>query len=355
MSRGFNGSRPGSGRLSEAAKLRRLEIMKGGKLPMTQSQRYKHIMKKKLAEHHAKVGAGSKMQFQLPGTKGPQQKMSKKAEEALKQMAAKKAAKEEKALRQMVAIVPRTYPDAGRLDAKGNIYDLAGNIVLKVHAKNAPNTTTSGMWIGKYKNKSMMTNRLIAESIKKYSPYFLKLRQMQLLQQHAEHQHYESMLALGGVYGPAGNLTALDLHGHSAMHNVLNHHHHDENDPHHDRGKVGATVSAWGVMSNNVHGTYAENVWGGMADNVWGSTHSNVWGGIGGDAWGSRRGMKIWGSGQPGQKNYLRPIWTFFTTMLGFKGTRLSFKKGQGSGRHGGSGRAGSAAGRAAAGRTGSR
>ncbi len=359
MSRGFSGSRysSGNGKLSEAAKLKRMEIMRGGKLPMTSADRYKRIMKKKMEEHQQQVSLRSS------------RVMSKKAQEALKQMAMKKAAKEEKELRQMVIIKPRMLGDAGRIDEKGRVYDVANNLVLKVDGKKkGAIRTMGGMTLGRYKPKSGLSNMLLGDNIKKYSPYFIKLKQMQMQQQMLEQQALDAAIAQGGVYSTGGDLTAVSLHGgnlyqQGGVYGPASQYEADvygnrtnqfgQQEEQHRGG--GATVNAWGVASGNIHGTFAENVWGGMADNVWGGSSSNVWGGIGGNSWGSSRGYKIWGSGTPGQKNYLRPLWVFFTTMLGFKGGKHRHGKhaagrhaaGRHGGRHGGAPRT--------AGRTGGR
>lgn len=70
MSRGgFTGSRYSGGGMSEAARLKRMELMKGGKLPISSADRYRMAMKKKLEE--AKQKTSDRPSFQLPGTATP--------------------------------------------------------------------------------------------------------------------------------------------------------------------------------------------------------------------------------------------------------------------------------------------
>ncbi len=132
--------------------------------------------------------------------------MSKKAEEqALKQIAQKKAAKEAKALRQMVIVQPRNFTN-GSIVKNGKIYDIAGNTVAKVNTKNGKIMLLGQAWAGRWVNTSrnpMMTNALIQEAINKYSPYYINLRKMQAMQQ-------------GTVWGAAGTQEVINIYGRSA-------------------------------------------------------------------------------------------------------------------------------------------
>lgn len=326
----YTGARSSGKTMGEAARLKRLEIEKGGKLPFTPQERYRRILKEKMAESR-KEAAGKKPSFNLPGAIPLDRKMSKKTEEALRQISMRKAMKEEKALRKMVVVQPRIFSDAGRIDAKGNAYDLGNNLTLKVDRKTGKIKTQTGWTVGKYSNKKkFMTNMLLTENLKKHGAYFLQQKRLQMLQEQARLAALQeeatrsfnmaSQIFLDQHYG-----TGSDAHGNQLNNGLTG-----------VRGNQ-ANVSAWGVMSGNVHGTFAENAWGGMADNVWGGVNNNVWGGMGGSAWGSHRGWKIWGSGKPGQKNYLKPLGALFVGFFGIgmgKGLgrlRLGGRSGSGS------------------------
>src|SRR5690348_842051 len=112
----------------------RIEIMKKGKLPAV--DRYKQILKKKMGENKEKaLGNIKKPGFGFPSSFKEARKMSKLAEQKLKEVAQKKASKEAKKMRQMVIVSPRNYQN-GSIDKKGKIYDIAGNVVAQVNTKN---------------------------------------------------------------------------------------------------------------------------------------------------------------------------------------------------------------------------
>lgn len=311
----FTGSRPPGG--GEAYKMKRLEIMKGGKLPMTNTERYKHILKKKVQEYNEKSQMNPRAGFILPGAKfdpkaGPQ--MSKRAQEAIKQMSQRKAAKEAKMMRRMVPIVPRNYGSYGRLDSKGNVFDEVNNLVLKVDGKKGKVFTMSGWTVGKYRPKGALHEMMMKDAILKNSPYHIKLRQLEL-QRQVEQMYAAGRGELNGPYAPVtlADLNVINVQGHASG---------DEGHAHYNgmqvRGNLG--VGAWGVMSSNVHGTFAENVHGGFADNVWGRASSNIWGGIGdpGNFW-SKPGRNIWTSGRgTGQKNYIGMGFSMIAAFFGF-------------------------------------
>jgi hypothetical protein len=321
----YSGARDSSSSAGAASKMKKLEIQKGGKLPITSAQRYKMMVEAKLEDARAQSSGKSKTVFTPPGAKPITRTLSHKAEQALKEISQRKAAKKEKELRRMVPIVPCNYQD-GRLDAKGKIWDVANNQTLKINHKTGKVTTMGGWTIGKYKPKSLMNRMMINDAIKKHSPYHIRLRQIQMLQE----QERLRMLQMEGQMGLAAQQTLAQLYGNGMQ---------DPNNPeaqqHMDMyQRMGANANAWGVMSGNVHGTFAENVHGGMADNVWGTASANVWGGIGG-GWKGMRGPRIWNSGAHNQKNYLKPVFAFFASFFNFRGTRGAFR----NGRTGGGGR----------------
>jgi hypothetical protein len=304
-----------------AGDIMRFEIQKNGKLPA--ADRYKLILKKKMEENKKALDQKTKSSFSIFNVKEAR-KMSKKAEDALKQVAARKAAKEAKAMRQMVVVQPRTYP-TGTLDRKGQIFDVAGNIVAKVNTKNGKISTLTGWGLGKYKPKSIMTDLLVQDTISKFSPYFIQQRKLQMLQQSAN-VHGTPMDEVINVYGrtaaPADGAAGDGIYSTPGAMGP--------------RQNIGAT--AWGARSDNVWGTYADNAWGQSADNVWGGNSTDVWGGVGvGGLWG-QKGPNIWGTGNG--RNYLRGISSFIMALFGLsnkenreklRGLRASRTSGGGS------------------------
>lgn len=266
----------------------RLEIEKKGKLPP--GERYKMLLKKKLAANKEKA------MFNQPGGR----MMSKRAEQALKEIAAKKAAKEAKALRRMVIVQPKIYHN-GKVNQKGNILDIEGNIVGKIDTKTGK-MTASGSNLGKYKPGSSRTHQAIMGAIDKYSPYYIKQRKLQ------------EAAALATIYGQQ---ETVNLFG------VAEGRHDDHHKPEKmnlfgdtggkDRTNVG--ITAWGAMADNPWGVFADNAWGTMSDNVWGTASSNIWGGIGGSPFG--KGVQFWGTGNG--KNYLQSLTNIIKAYFGIR------------------------------------
>lgn len=285
---------------SAAAELMRLEIEKKGKLPP--GERYKLLMKKKLEANKQKAA------FNNPNGR----QMSKRAEQALKEIAAKKAAKEAKALRRMVIVQPKIYHN-GKLNAKGKISDIEGNIIAEVNTKNGKIATTGGWSLGKYKPGSQRTHAAIMEAIDKHSPYYIKQRQLQM-------QQNQQASGVGNLYGPPPQET-MNLYGvinsmqqEQGKAEQFNFYGEAANGP---RQNIG--VTAWGAMADNPWGTFADNAWGTTSDNVWGTTNTNVWGGIGGSPF-AGKAVQFWGTGNG--KNYLKSITSLFKAYFGFKSKR---------------------------------
>lgn len=299
----FNGARE-QGRSSPASELFRFEFQKKGKL--TPVERYKFLFQKKMEENRklATMNKGKKIGFNLPGAKSNPRRLSARAENALKEIAQRKAAKQAKVMRQMVIVQPRQYHN-GSVNRKGQIYDIAGNMVGKVNRKNGNIGFFGGFAGGKYKPKHLMTDLFIQESITKYSPYYINLRKMQAMQQ-------------GLVHGAPSTDDVINLYGHkqstqpvmmTGIHGA-----------HADGGgsNISAGVTSWGVMSNNAWGTYSDNAWGTVADNVWGTAETNVWGGIGGNSLWGWKGVKYWGTGNG--TNYLRKLGNAIAALFGLRG-----------------------------------
>lgn len=271
-------------------------MQKKGKLPA--EMRYKLIFKRKQEE--AKEKALKTMSHSTGNGAGKmvgQRKMSERAEQALKEMSMKKAAKEQKKLRRMVIVQPQNFSN-GSINKRGQIFDLAGNIIGQVNSKNGNMSVTSGWAIGKYKPKSYMTKLLIEQAIDKHSPYFIQQRK--LLAQQA---------ALNNVHG-GYDPNVMNVQGMSAqaamlgggMYNNLGHHEHgihgmdDQHNPHSIGSNI--TVTAWGNTSNNAWGTYSNNVHGTTFDNVHGVMNADIWGhaNSGGGVWGGRS-VRMYGTG----------------------------------------------------------
>lgn len=299
--RNFIGGRSGGGS-NPVTDLVKLEIQKGGKLPP--AARYKYILKKRMEAAQGLQDAHGKMKLKgvaldyknilskkISDSKNKQigsasgRFRSKRAEDALRQIAMKKAAKEAKALRKMVIVRPQSFSN-GSINSKGKIYDVANNLIGQVNTKNGNMATTMGWSFGKYKPRSITTNMAIQEAITKYSPYYINLRKMQAMQQ-----------------GAVVTDEVVNLYGYSnsAQHSVqsTDFYGSDISGP---RQNIG--VTAWGAMSNNAWGTFSDNAWGTVADNAWGTASTDVWGGMSaGSLWGAK-GTQIWGTGDG--KNYLR-------------------------------------------------
>lgn len=312
----FSGSRVDS-RMGDAAKLKRLEIMKGGKLPFTSADRYKRILAKKLAEHQKKASVfNAYSAFSLPGTKSTAAHMSKSARRALEEISKRNALKEEKAMRQMVVIKPREYGGFGRIDAKGRVFDQANNIALRVDAKTGMLKTPGGFSVGKYRPKSWLHESFMREQIVKHSPYHIRLRMAMLQQQVAlmyagQYDNLAHPVTVHGIPAEMASMLASNVYGNaqdiSSGETFVS-----------NRNNLG--VTSHGVVSNNVWGTFGENVHGTFGDNVWGRASTDIWGGI--DAGGMWRSngpaRRIWGSAQG--KNYIaRGFWAL-AGLFGFAG-----------------------------------
>jgi hypothetical protein len=296
----FNTGRD-AGRVGAASEIMRIEIAKKGKLPA--ADRYKQILKKKIEANKDKAMSGvrTKVGFSLPGSVQEARKMSKLAEQKLKEVAQKKAAKEAKRIRQMVIISPRNYQN-GRLDKKGKIFDVAGNIVGQVNTKNGKMATMTGWSLGRYKPKSYMTDLNIQNAITQHSPYFIQQRKSQQLQQQLT----------GGVYGMASMHGGDVLNVYGSPQNSFDNNYGSDMSP--ARQNVGMT--SWGARSDNVWGNFADNAWGTFADNAWGGNYNDVWGGISAPGMWGQKGPHIWGTGSG--KNYIHNITNAIAALFGF-------------------------------------
>ncbi|MDX2073457.1 MAG: hypothetical protein SFX19_03720 [Alphaproteobacteria bacterium] len=313
--RHFSGSRESS-KHSVAKEILQLEMQKKGKLPA--ELRYKIIFKRKQEEAKEKaLKAMNQDGFSASGKMVSQRKMSERAEHALKEMAMKKAAKEQKKLRKMVIVQPQHFSN-GHIDKKGQIFDIAGNMVGKVNTKNGAMSLNSGWSIGKYKPKSYMTKLLIEQAINKHSPYFIKQRLMQAQQASLSNVH--GMFTDPNVVNVQGVSAQAAMHGGGiyggAAHGDYGVHGYDEH-LHQSGFPQNFNVTAWGAVSNNAWGTFSNNVHGTLADNVHGTMNTDVWGGAGSSGMWGQRGVRMLGTGSGA--NHLTGITKWILGLFGYQ------------------------------------
>lgn len=225
-----------SGGRSPEQQLKRLEMIRfymqtKGKL--SASERNKRLLKKMMDERRKSSGIDKvKPGFSLPKTLKEVRLKSKAQEYMERQVEEKRKKKETKELKRMVVVRSASFNN-GRIDKNGQIYDVQGNLIGQVNKKNGAITTVGGMYIGRYDPKSFLTAGMIQAAILKFSPYFIKLRLMQMQEQST-------------VWGNNDSVER---------------------------------TNAWGVA--------ADNVWGGMNSNVWGTASGgSVWGQMG-SFWGT--------------------------------------------------------------------
>ena len=318
----FSGSRE-INKGSIARDILKLEMEKGGKL--TPQERFKLIMKKKMQDHQKTVGQKTT------------RKMSPKAEAALKQVAMKKAAKEQKTMRQSVIVEKKIFNN-GMVTRNGKVFDVAGNQIAVINKKNGKISTNGGAALGMYKAKSGRVNAVLMDAINKHSPYYINLRKMQAMQaagldprtgqplnQNAINVHGNSTSAmLGGNYQSMGSLhfnMGNDPRDNPNFFPGDRNHFFDGVD-----GPKTVASTAWGAMSNNVWGTYGENVWGTSGDNVWGSHNSDIFGNAGFSLWGVKGG-NVWNTGNG--VNHLKAVGNLLRKFFGrpHKKTVAAFKQ----------------------------
>jgi len=290
----FSGGRDQGKRNSVANEIMRIEFEKKGR--MSSTDRFKLIMKRKMEEQKKQMGGDNL------------KPMSERARQALKQIAAKKAAKAAKQLRQSVIVQPRVYAN-GRLTQKGQIQDIAGNMIGEVNTKNGKMSAMLGGNFGRYKPKSHQTDALIQEAINKYSPYYIQQRKIQAMQAAGldpvtGQPINPQVVNVYGVQSGGGNEQGFNAYGEAA-----------------GGPKQNIGVTAWGARSDNVWGTFADNAWGSSMDNVWGTNSTDVWGGIGGNPFGGKS-VQFFGTGNG--KNYIKIVTNFIAGILGIKNKKTA-------------------------------
>ncbi len=186
----FSGSRDGGNKSSSVSSYLREQLRKGagknGTLNMAEIQ--KKMLEKKMFEAKFKSAGEGKRNFSMIGNTAPTQQRTgsraAKAMEMLKQMEIQKEAKKQ---RKAVTVEAQRLGN-GKIDAKGRVYDTAGNMVAKVNLKNGQITTSYGQFIGMYKAKSYLMKNALEQAITKNSPFLINQRKMQEMQKQQQLQ-----------------------------------------------------------------------------------------------------------------------------------------------------------------------
>lgn len=191
----FSGSRSSSGTgNSSVSAMIRAQLKKDKKVNFAEIN--KKLLQNKLMEAKLSVLSGEKKapQSMVGGRAAPPTEgKSKRSEAIIKMVMQREKMKAEKAARKAVNVEAARFVN-GKIDSKGRIYDVAGNLVAKVNVKNGQMTTNYGQSIGVYKAKSYMTKVAIEQAIVKNSPFLInqraqmeKKRQEQIQQEAAAH------------------------------------------------------------------------------------------------------------------------------------------------------------------------
>ncbi len=240
MSRNFVGARS-SGGSQVAFKIIRKTISKGGRI---NEGTFRKIVDAKLSEARANLGTKMKDRPSMFGKIGQNKRKSKKAEETLEMV---NKMREEKAIRKAnkeVVIEVRRFIN-GKIDDKGRIKDITGNVVAKVNLKNGAMSDITGQYIGLYQPKSQAVVNKIEATINKLSPYFIAQRA-------AAQKQKESLETL--VNG--GNSSDLNVWSRTP-------------------------TDIWGRSTNT-------DAWGRPKADIWGRTQTDSWGNQQIDMWGNQ-------------------------------------------------------------------
>lgn len=239
MSRNFTGARSGGGS-QVAFKIIRKTISKGGRI---NEGTFRKIVDAKLSEARANIGTKVKDRPSMFG-KLQSKRRSKKAEETLEMV---NRMREEKAVRKAnkeVVIEVRRFIN-GKIDEKGRIKDITGNVVAKVNLKNGAMSDIMGQYIGLYQPKSQTVVNKIEATINRLSPYLIAQRAAAQKQKEA----FE-ILARGG----------------------------NSND-----------LNVWSRTPTDIWGRSVNtDVWGRPKTDIWGRTQTDMWGNQQLDMWGNQ-------------------------------------------------------------------
>lgn len=161
---------------STGAKAQFMKALKrGSKRPGDQDpqERYNEIYKEKVKELRDKAMKGAKYTFQLPGTDASQcQQLSKGAQEIIEKIAEKRAKREEKKMKKadMIKITAKHFTgvQGGRIDARGQVFDSAGQVVMTVDKKTGKIKHRNGNTVGKYNPGCTYSEHRLAELVAHY-------------------------------------------------------------------------------------------------------------------------------------------------------------------------------------------
>lgn len=181
MSRFFSGSRDSGTKKSGSASSMMMDQLRKGKR-INVAENYKKILEQKLAEARLKAASGEKQNFSIFSRQGAPKEQSKRTQEIVKMMLEREKMKKEKEARKAVYVKSQRLAN-GKIDEKGRVYDIAGNLVGKVNPKNGNISTAYGMVVGKYKEKSYSTKVALENLIHKNSPFLINQRRLQDIKQ----------------------------------------------------------------------------------------------------------------------------------------------------------------------------
>ncbi len=239
MARSFTGSRDGSTSTSNVSlRIVRETLSKGGRI---NEDTFKKIVKAKLMEARMNMANKPAVKNSMFGSGGTV-KRSEKAQKAVDMMNQARRAKELRRANKEVVILARRFTN-GKIDQKGRIYDVAGNIVAKVNIKNGAISDINGQHIGIYKAKSQAVVNSIQDAINRVSPYFANQRAAILQQRKFEAESAENS---------------------------------------------GAQLDVWSRTPTDAWGRVATDIWGRPKSDIWGRTQRDMWGNQQVDAWGNQ-------------------------------------------------------------------
>lgn len=234
MARNFVGQREGGGS-NVGFSIIRKTISKGGRI---NEDTFRKIVSAKLSEARMNMSKNGSGRASMFGKIGQNKRRSKKAEEVMKQVdllreerAVKKASKE-------VIIAPRRFIN-GKIDEKGRIKDITGNVVATVNLKNGAMVDITGQFFGVYKSKSQSVVNKIEDTINKRSPYFIAQRTALLKQKEVKEKALETL--------------SLDIWSRTP-------------------------VDVWGRPKTDVWGRPKADVWGRTQTDMWGNAQLDMWG-----------------------------------------------------------------------------
>lgn len=246
-----SGKRAGGGKggrqdSSVASRIIRDTIRKGGRI---NEETFKKIVQAKLKE------ARNNSMNKLMDAKMAGNRRSANAQKSIDMMKEMYEANDAKKEAKEVVIVSRRYHN-GKIDDKGRIFDVAGNMVGKVNVKNGQIMSINGDYVGKYASKSGKVYGQITDMIEKTSPYLLNQREVLRKQKIEDEEAAVSRAAgSGGLFGGSGHKIELDV---------------------------------WSRTPTNVFGNVQTDVWGRPVADVWGKTTSDSWGNAQVDMWGNQ-------------------------------------------------------------------